>query len=111
MFLRLTEKSHRYVPIKVRHRFGNQNFTGSHTENCLAFFSLGKSYGPVKGAVNHWVTGSSPVGGAIYIKALASKDARAFLLVPTFGQFRNAYTELKIQNYLRDSVATETSTS
>ena len=61
--------------------------------------------------VNHWVTGSSPVGGAIYIKALASKDARAFLLVPTFGQFRNAYTELKIQNYLRDSVATETSTS
>jgi len=32
-------------------------------------------------------------------------------LVPTFGQFRNAYTELKIQNYLRDSVATETSTS
>ena len=66
MFLRLTEKSHRHVPAEVRHRFVNQNFTGSHTENCLAFFSLVKSYGPVKGAVNHWVTGSSPVGGANY---------------------------------------------
>ena len=32
--------------------------------------------------VNHWVTGSSPVGGAIYIKALAFYDAKAFL----FGQ-------------------------
>jgi len=30
--------------------------------------------------VNHWVTGSSPVGGAKYNKALASGDARAFLL-------------------------------
>jgi len=30
--------------------------------------------------VNHWVTGSSPVGGAIYIKALAIYPAKAFLL-------------------------------
>ena len=35
--------------------------------------------------VNHWVTGSSPVGGAKYIKALASGDAKAFLLELTLG--------------------------
>jgi len=29
-------------------------------------FRLRITYGPVKGAVNHWVTGSSPVGGAIH---------------------------------------------
>jgi len=65
-FFGLLKNKHRYVPIKVRHRFGNQNFTGRHTENCLAFFDFLTPYSPVKGAVNHWVTGSSPVGGAIY---------------------------------------------
>jgi len=35
--------------------------------------------------VNHWVTGSSPVGGAIYIKALTFYDVRAFFIGATQG--------------------------